>query len=66
MDWRDALSVEVRGLEAGAEPLGGHNPELAGKARAMLAVLRGYEVRLRRLVLGNERPAARLVDGPPW
>ena len=47
-DWQDLLAEQVRELEA---RISGYDPSLADRARAMLRVIRGYEVRVRRLAL---------------
>lgn len=46
MDWQDALADEVRELESNGASLADND-----RARAMLRVVRGYEVRLSRLSL---------------
>jgi hypothetical protein len=46
-DWQDLLAERVRELETRARP----DPLVAEKARALLRVIRGYEVRVRRLAL---------------
>jgi hypothetical protein len=47
-DWQDLLAERVRELEA---RIGGYDPSLPDRARAMLRVIRSYEVRVRRLAL---------------
>ena len=56
--WQDALSEEVRQLEAEAG-----NPTLTPKALAMLAVIRGYERRVRQLALRSDYRIARSLPG---
>ena len=47
-DWQDLLAERVRELEAEVDGL---DRSLADRAMAMLRVIRGYEVRVRRLAL---------------
>ena len=55
-DWRDALSEQVRQLEADAG-----DPALTPKALAMLKVIRGYEQRIRQVTLKNDYRLARIL-----
>jgi hypothetical protein len=60
-DWRDGLSDEIRQLE----DANGNGRSVTNAARQVVAVLRGYEVRARKLALRgweSERHAAALAE----
>jgi hypothetical protein len=58
-DWQDLLAERVRELEAKAR---GYDPSLPDKARAMLRVIRGYEVRVRRLAVRAAQHARAVTE----